>query len=126
MLCAFITQVKGYGDIDETCQVVTALPQKIHNEWRLFVVNGKVITGSQYKDRCCIEIVAGYPDEVCEFAEYVAAIWAPFPIFVIDVCLTDDGYKVMEIGPFNYAGVYLSDLRKLVVAINNYVEGGTQ
>lgn len=123
-LCdAFVRNTIDYGQVSPDLDIVIALPQQIKYEWRVVVVDGKAISGSQYKEGKAIEVIAGCPAGVLEFAEAVAARWSPHPVFIVDVCETDEGYKVMEIGPFNYAGLYLNDLRAIVEAVNAHVLG---
>lgn len=91
---------------------------KIEKEWRFFIVNNKVITGSQYKDSNCLECDANYPEEAAKFAEEASVSWEASPIYCMDIALTEDGYKVIEIGSMNCAGIYKSDARKIVEAVS--------
>lgn len=51
------------------------------------------------------------------FAQQMIDIWCPSRGFVIDVALTDDGYKMVEINGLNSAGFYAIDVQKLIEAI---------
>ena len=106
--------------LDETLMVI-ARPISIDVEWRFVVVGGKVAGGSQYKTNCCIDINANYDPRAAEFAELVAATWSPFPVFVVDVGFVKDEYKIVEIGPFNYAGLYKIELEPILEAIEEIV-----
>lgn len=118
-LCfAFVRDVAAGGDL----RIVVARPQPIRREWRVVIVAGEAVSASQYKRGPAVEIAAGSPPGVRDFAEEVAAAWSPHPVFVVDVCeLAGRGYRVMEIGPFNYAGLYRCDLGPIVDAINAHV-----
>jgi glutathione synthase/RimK-type ligase-like ATP-grasp enzyme len=94
--------------------------KKIYNEHRYFVVDNKVVTGSQYK--LGKRVVYGATDENMDVAQsfvdrLVAAINQPY---VIDLALTDDGYKVIELNTLNCAGFYACDMQKLVGALVDY------
>lgn len=99
--------------------VVASSPKEIEYEWRFVVVWGQIVAGSQYKAGDCIDIHHEYPTAAAVFAKKMAWKWYKFPVFIVDVCLTGGEYKVVEVGPFNYAGLYRCDLRAIVKAINN-------
>jgi hypothetical protein len=41
------------------------------------------------------------------------------PAFVMDICLTPDGWKIVEINCVNCSGFYRGDLQKLVMALED-------
>lgn len=106
--------------------VLVAAPRRIEREWRVVMVDGAAVSASQYKDQGGIEVLPGAPDEVLRFAERAAKVWSPHPVFVLDIGLVGPGeHGIVEIGPFNYAGMYLNDVRAVVRAINEHVEKNT-
>jgi hypothetical protein len=108
---------------------VVVEPVHIEAEWRLTILNGKVVTGSQYRKmvdgRSSVEIEPGCPEGVARYAEKVIKEtgWTPHPIFVMDIASTntygwgDDGLRVIEIGAVNTCGLYACDIRKVVEAM---------
>lgn len=44
-------------------------------------------------------------------------IWQPARAFVIDIALTQESYKIVEINCINSAGFYAADVSKIVNAI---------
>lgn len=119
---------KWVGELDQTVlspctPILVAEPVGISHEWRLFLVDGKVSTGSHYRTRQRFDVYAGVPDEVIEFAEKLAGIWQPAPVFVLDVALSADQLYLVEINCFNSAGFYASDVAKLVGDVSRYVSG---
>jgi hypothetical protein len=40
--------------------------------------------------------------------------------FVIDICLVDGNYKIVEAGCINAAGFYNADLIKLLITLEDY------
>lgn len=108
------------GDYD----VVVSRPWKIQHEWRFFVAEGSVITGSYYRKDGFFASVPGYPEEAAELATEIAGHeWTPEPMFVVDICLSGDEYCLLEIGAWNCAGYYASDLNKIVEAAEKIVFG---
>lgn len=100
---------------------VVSRPEVLLAEWRLVIAGGQVVTGSQYRRAGSLELERGCPAEVARFAEQLAARWTPHPVFVMDVALCDDGYRLIEIGSVNCAGLYRCDLRAVVAALRDAV-----
>jgi hypothetical protein len=108
----------GYTTLTPDTEVVVSPCKAIHAEWRFFVVDGKIVTGSLYKrgDRVIhLPLIKGEDAEI--FAEAMVENWQPDRAFVIDVASTDEGYKVIEYNCLNSAGFYASDVAKIVNAI---------
>ena len=49
----------------------------------------------------------------------IAASWSPARAFVLDLCDTPDGIKIVEAGCINAAGFYAADMQLLLMAIEN-------
>lgn len=94
---------------------VVARPQKIEAEWRIIVADGKVITSSMYKEAGKQKVEPGAPAGAIELADMLALhSWRPEKMHVIDVCLCPDGYRLLEIGSINSAGLYACDIEMVV------------
>lgn len=93
--------------------VVMSEPKEITHEWRTIIVNGRVITGSQYRSHGQTMRPGDYgtlPEVVKLYAESMAAKYHPAPVFVLDVGeLADGSLKVVECNCFNCSGWYWSD-----------------
>ncbi len=113
-----------YSHLDGTEKLISAPYYKIDAEWRFFLVDGKVITGSMYRrdgTRCRNYPV---PKEVWDIADEKAKGWLPYPTVVMDIALTrNHGYKIIEFNSINASGVYSSDLSKLIDALENKYNG---
>lgn len=119
---------KWVGELDQTVlspetPILVAEPVGISHEWRLFMVNGKVSTGSHYRTRQRLDVFAEVPVEVVAFAEGLARLWQPAPVFVLDVASSADRLYLVEINCFNSAGFYASDVAQLVGDVSRYVSG---
>jgi hypothetical protein len=98
--------------------VLIARPTTIRNEWRLQIVDGRVIAMSQYKPRW----ERGAPQDVVRYAESVQRdVQWPARAFVMDIALTADGLKVVEIGCLLCTGFYESDPAAIVDALQPLV-----
>ena len=92
--------------------------KKIYTETRFFVVDGKLITWSEYK----LGVEVHYSrkmvsQNVIDYAQKMVDIWQPSRAFVIDIAETPEGMKVVEINCFNSAGFYDCDVAKIVEAV---------
>jgi hypothetical protein len=99
-----------------TCVVLAPL-KEIYSEYRFFIVSGKVITGSQYKVGNRVVYTECHDEAVIEFTQKIIDLWCPDIGFVIDIALTPEGYKVIEINCLNTAGFYACDMSKVVFAL---------
>lgn len=115
-------------DLEYDTPVVVADPKHIVSEYRFVVVDGKVISGSMYKDRGVgiYREVQESETELLAFVDEIVSIWTPSPVFVVDIALHDGKYYVLEMGNFNSAGMYHCDIQKIVVAIEDYVNKETR
>ena len=96
-----------------TTKIQVASPKWIQKEIRLWIIDGEVITGSQYRlgDNT---IYSDFIDpEAIEFAERMIKKFELAKAFVMDVCLVDNKWKIVEVGCINSAGFYKSNLLKV-------------
>jgi len=109
---------------NEDTLVQVSTPKNISKEIRFWVVGGKVITGSTYRDAGIFNIHGQVFPEEYEFAQSMVNIFQLNDAFVIDICVTDCEYKIVEAGCINCAGFYNADLLKAIIAIEDHF--GTQ
>jgi hypothetical protein len=103
---------------DPSALILVARAKKLVREWRLIVANDKVIAGSQYRNADAREEAAHCPDEVLRFAAAVldGVIWRPAPMFIMDICDSEDGLRLLELNSFGCSGHYLADVSTVVEA----------
>lgn len=126
--------VKNSSDIIKFCQLVNqgiipdtdvdtkwilSVPYGIESEYRLFVIDGNIITGSQYTPVHDSRV----PFSVINFAHKIIAHWCPEDMFVLDIAVSNGNFFVMEIQNFHSAGFYESDINLLVDTINKKYQG---
>jgi hypothetical protein len=104
---------------NENTPIQVSTPKHIHKEIRFWVVDGKVITGSQYQLNGQFTLDDLIEPDAIEFAQRMVDIFQLAEAFVIDVCLTDNGWKIVECGCINCAGFYKSDLQKMIMAVED-------
>ncbi|MFZ5441693.1 MAG: ATP-grasp domain-containing protein [Myxococcota bacterium] len=94
-------------------------PQLIHAEYRCWVVQGRVVTHSLYKRRAQVFSSPEVARHIDAFAEARTREWAPHEAFVMDVCETPDGLRIVEVNTLNSAGFYAADVQRLVMALDD-------
>ncbi len=97
--------------------VILSEPKTIESEYRLFIVDKKVVSGSLYKLRNQV-IWSDFIDPlVLPFANEMITKWNPSIAYTLDIALINNEPKIIEINNINSAGLYKSDVTKIVDAI---------
>ena len=111
----------GYLDNNDFDVVVAPLVE-IKKENRLVVVDGQVVAGSMYRlnDRTNQAEIDYLSFQ--SFVTDVEKIFKPSDVYVMDVGLTEDGWKIIEYNTFNSAGFYMCNVTSIMESINSYIE----
>jgi len=99
--------------------VAVAPLKQIYQEFRFFVVDKVLVTQSQYKLGNRIIHNANVDPDIIDYAQQMVDLWQPARAFVIDIALTSEGMRIVEINNLNSAGFYACDVMKIVAAIEN-------
>lgn len=111
-----MTVVNNTDQLDSLIWI--APPKNLGKEWRLFVVNHRIITGSQYRSKGRLNVSKTVPSAVKLFAQHaIIKLCATGGTYVLDVCEYNKQYKVIELGCLNAAGFYAADIDKIVQAV---------
>ena len=109
---------EDYGSsLTPETQVQLCVPKTIHAEYRYWIVGGEIATKSLYKLGRRVVYSADVDDRLDGFVLQAVADWQPHRAFVIDVCDTEDGPRIVEINTINSAGFYAGDVQRLVAAL---------
>ena len=110
------------GSLRHDTLLMLTRPVRILREWRLWIVDGRIVTYSLYKDGSRVVYCPEIDDDVLEFGQWMADINPGYSqAYVIDVCRTGEGLKLLETNCINAAGFYAADLLKLASAIDGLV-----
>lgn len=83
----------------------------IHSEYRFFVINNAVITGSRYMLDSKVSPHIHIPESVLEKAHILATQYSPDTVFTMDLALLhNENIEIVEYNCFNTSGNYLCDL----------------
>ena len=104
--------------------VVLAAPQPIGREWRLVVIDDKVVSGGQYAVNGSRAITTECPDEVRSFAESMlyTVRWRPDPAFMLDICESAGRLWLVELNSFSGSWLYRNDMSAVVQAASKLAE----
>src|SRR5436190_1905079 len=97
----------GFYYDDPEIPVVVAPVRHVGREWRYVVTEQRVIAGSAYVADGRTAAVDDPTGQSWQFAIEVAQqIPSPDPVYVLDVCETDAGLRLLELNPFSGADLY--------------------
>lgn len=110
--------------IDDNCLCVVAKSEKIISEYRFFIFNKKVITGSQYNRDLALDIREDVLIEAQQLAEKVANDnYQPDLAYTCDIAeLEDNTFKVIEINCGSSSGLYAMNKEKILLTILDYIK----
>ncbi|MDJ1506930.1 ATP-grasp domain-containing protein [Xanthocytophaga agilis] len=113
-----LTQIENINLSLDT-KIIVGEPYNIKKEWRLWIVNKKVVAASQYREYFKLKKVEGCPQEVIAFAEQRCQEYTPHPIFVMDIGHCGDSLYIIECNCMNSAGFYKADIAQIIHSVTN-------
>lgn len=114
-----LNEKSSFSTVVPETMVSTSSVKTIMREYRFFVVDGDVVTGSLYKQGDKVLYSSDIEPDVWNYAQQMVNVWQPARAFCIDIALTDKGFRVIEINCINSAGFYALDVMKFVGAIES-------
>ena len=107
------------GSLRHDTELMLSTPVRILKEWRLWAVGGQIVTYSLYKEGRRVVYRHEIDDDALAFAQRMVDLNPDYAqAYVIDVCRTEEGLKLLETNCLNAAGFYAADLVKLASAID--------
>ncbi len=93
---------------------------KLIKEARVWIVNKEVITSSYYLFHDNAEYEENVSEDGLLFAKRMTDIYNVADAYVMDICLTYDGWKIMEVNCINSAGFYKADVMSIITALEKF------
>lgn len=107
------------GSLRHDTELMFTEPVNIIKEWRLWAVKDRIVTFSLYKEGSRVVYRHEIDEDALEFAKRLVEANPNYaPAYVIDICLTEDGLKMLETNCINAAGFYEADLLELISSID--------
>lgn len=101
--------------------VAIAKIKEISQEYRFFVVDKEIVSGSSYKLNGKFFESENIDDGAIRFAKEMISLFNE-DNYALDIAKINNEYKIVELNCINSAGFYKNDLFKFVIAIENYYE----
>ena len=107
--------------LEDSNMLVVAAPERpIEAEWRVIIAQGQILCASQYRQLGKPHYQFGLPERVQQVAEAVAQQqWQPDPIWVLDLCCSNNLAYVLEINFLSCSALYQCDLSAVVKETSN-------
>ena len=97
-------------------------PKSIEKEWRLFIVDKKVISTCRYTMNGVLSVDnSDEPEEMIEFAKKCCEEFVPSSVFVMDIALYNGSFFIVECNCFNDSGFYEHNIRKIIQEVNKHL-----
>ena len=112
-----LAEADPLNPLQRDTKVLISTLKTINREYRFFIVEGKVVTGSMYRFQGKVQPSSDIPLSAVQFAQMVTEIWMPDRAFVLDIAEIDEDYQIIEINSINSAGFYDADVGALVDAL---------
>jgi hypothetical protein len=106
------------GELTPDTRIQLAKPVAIAAEYRFWMVKGRIVTKSLYKQGGRILHSSEVEARFDHYVEERLKEWAPHETFVMDVGDTADGIKIIEINTLNSCGFYAADVERLALALD--------
>ena len=110
--------------IDDDDLVLVGPAYNIRKEWRNYIVDGKVVSSSRYRENFRLSKSAvDITESMIKFVEDRAKEYAPNDVFVMDIALCggEDEYYIIECGGMNSVGFYHADIKSIVSSVTEYI-----
>lgn len=110
----------GFYYDDEELSVVVAPAVEVGAEWRFVVAGARVVAGSGYAPdgRTAGTAITDSHASWHYAADVITRLSPPDPVYILDVCETPAGLRVLELNPFSGADLYNCDRRAVVEAVH--------
>lgn len=108
--------------VDATTSIQISKSYHIIKEARIWIVNRKIVTSSYYLFHGNIDYEESVSEDGLAFAQEMAQLYNVADAYVMDICATHDGWKIMEVNCINSAGFYKADVEDIVVALEEFYQ----
>ncbi len=108
--------------VDDDTLIVVSSPKEIKEEYRFFIVDGKISSGSKYREDGIIMRKEIDSDKVLDFANMILKTIPEGidDIYVMDIGNTNGNMGIVEFNWASCAGFYKSDVEKIVIDISEF------
>jgi len=118
-----VVDFDGYGvwvnstGLSRDTEVLVSTVKEIRRETRFFVLDGAIVSASQYALGGSVVVDALVDAGARKFAESMIDRWQPQVAFVLDIAETADGYRIIEVNGYTTSGFYRCDVGAIASAL---------
>lgn len=94
--------------------------KEIDAEYRFFVVNNEVVSGSSYRINGQLKSSPNVPKNVWEKAVEYSKLYQPHDVFTLDLCEVGNDIKIVEYNCFNCSGIYATEYEKVINKVEHF------
>jgi hypothetical protein len=110
-----------FNRITEHSMVQVSEAKQTIKEARLWIIGGQIIDAGYYKFSHYAPFEETVSEEGLSFASEMIRLFNLAEAFVMDICLTDEGWKIVEINCINSSGFYPNtNMKSIIKALNTY------
>ncbi|MCR9103485.1 MAG: ATP-grasp domain-containing protein [bacterium] len=110
-------------ELNKETKVWISEPKEIKKEWRLFIVDNRIISASRYMNEGELdESENDIPKEMIEFARARISEYQIEDVYVMDIAQIENEYKLIECNCFNGTGFYKHDVESIIQSINKFIK----
>lgn len=106
--------------VDKGVQIQITGIKQIQMEARFWIVGNQIITASQYRLGSRVVYDESIEEAAYDFVNKMIQIFKLADAFVMDICLCENQYYIIECGCINSAGFYKANMQKLVMALEDH------
>lgn len=106
--------------IHENTPIQISPPYSLSKEARLWIVDNQVVTSSYYRFHDGAAFEKAVPNDAIAFAEQAAKQFRVADAYVMDIGLSTNGWKIVEVNCINSAGFYNADIEQIIVALEHF------
>ncbi len=122
----WVSQMRSTGLLEENdVEVVLAPQQETGREWRTVIVGENITAFSLYRSHQRRWEERSIEPEALIAVQEAVKRFRPTEVFVVDVCETRDGMKIIEYNNFNTAGLYDCEVAAVIDSISERVESNS-
>ena len=105
-------------------EIIVSSIQEVFEEWRYVVCKNEVITGSAYLADNREATDSSWRGKPLELAQEIASkLNISDDIYILDICNSEKGLKLLELNPFSGADLYNCEREKIVDCVTKLFNG---
>lgn len=110
-------QEKEHSLLNKNTAIQVSLPHTIIKEARVWIIDQQIITSSYYRFHGDIPYEDIVEEQGLDFVHQMTTLFQVADAYVMDICLTLNGWKIMEVNCINSAGFYKANVKEIILAL---------